>query len=455
VGTIYLGDDPETRAPFAPRLERHALTIAGSGAGKGACQIIPNLLRWPDSVLVVDPKGEAAEATAAFRADHFGQKVAVLDPFHYAAGVEQFRVTFNPLDLAHTVDDLHVLADGLVMRTPHDSQPHWNDSAAEVLAGMLAHLRASDPIARTIASVRPLLRLLTDAKTRAGQLEKMAGTKDAGGLAGDVAARLSRSSNEVSAILSTIQTQTRWLSSPEMVGALTATKGLDLHDLKRGRLSLYLVLPPDKLDLHGRFLRLFVRAALSVMQAKMEDGAHKGTPCLFILDEFYSLGRIGEIQKAAGLMRAYGLHLWPFLQDLGQLEELYGRHGAQTFMGNADAVCCFGIGDAHTAATVSGWLGQVTPQEVRGDALRAARDFEQSAAFGDLVRKGAGADRAFSVEEALIFQRIGRPRLAPDAVMAKVAKDDAGAVARRMLVFRSGRARELVPVPFFAARPAS
>jgi type IV secretory pathway TraG/TraD family ATPase VirD4 len=46
---------------------------------------------------------------------------------------------------------------------------------------------------------------------------------------------------------------------------------------------------------------------------------------LFILDELFSLGYIDEISKAAGLIRGYGLQLWPIPQDIGQLVTLCGR----------------------------------------------------------------------------------------------------------------------------------
>ena len=40
--------------------DRHMLTIAGSRAGKGVSLIIPNLLTYEGSALVIDPKGENA-----------------------------------------------------------------------------------------------------------------------------------------------------------------------------------------------------------------------------------------------------------------------------------------------------------------------------------------------------------------------------------------------------------
>jgi type IV secretion system protein VirD4 len=60
--------------------DRHVVTVAGSRAGKSSTVLIPNLMRYPGSVLVLDPKGELARATAAARR-RMGQRVYVLDPF--------------------------------------------------------------------------------------------------------------------------------------------------------------------------------------------------------------------------------------------------------------------------------------------------------------------------------------------------------------------------------------
>ena len=47
--------------------DRHILTMAGSRAGKGVSLIVPNLLLYPGSALVIDPKGENARITAGRR----------------------------------------------------------------------------------------------------------------------------------------------------------------------------------------------------------------------------------------------------------------------------------------------------------------------------------------------------------------------------------------------------
>src|SRR5277367_6250031 len=67
--------------------DRHLMTIAGSRAGKGVSTIIPNLIEYPGSVLVIDPKGENARHTKNRRSNGsqavrsgLGQDTFVLDP---------------------------------------------------------------------------------------------------------------------------------------------------------------------------------------------------------------------------------------------------------------------------------------------------------------------------------------------------------------------------------------
>ena len=75
------------------RTDKHLLTLAPNRAGKGVSAIIPNLLTWPGSVLVIDPKGENAVVTAR-RRQAMGQAVHVLDPWGITGLA---RASFNPL----------------------------------------------------------------------------------------------------------------------------------------------------------------------------------------------------------------------------------------------------------------------------------------------------------------------------------------------------------------------
>jgi hypothetical protein len=79
------------------RDDRHVLAMAGTGAGKGRTCVIPNLMEWPHSALVIDPKGTNAAVTAARRgagggnvpkSEAMGQKVYCINPFDVNADQE-------------------------------------------------------------------------------------------------------------------------------------------------------------------------------------------------------------------------------------------------------------------------------------------------------------------------------------------------------------------------------
>src|SRR5205085_1351111 len=93
----------------------HVITIAPTRTGKGIGAVIPNLLHYPGSVVVTDPKGENHAVTARRRRE-LGSCVYALDPF----GVVRGTAAFNPLDLVDATspdanDDAWMLADMLVV----------------------------------------------------------------------------------------------------------------------------------------------------------------------------------------------------------------------------------------------------------------------------------------------------------------------------------------------------
>ena len=84
-------------------------------------------------------------------------------------------------------------------------------------------------------------------------------------------------------------------------------------------------------------------------------------PALFLLDEFAAPSRLEAVERAMGLMAGYGLQLWPILQDMSQLKDLYGER-AGTFIANAGVQQVFGVNDFKTAK----WLSQMIGQETTG-----------------------------------------------------------------------------------------
>ena len=55
--------------------DRHTVTVANSRGHKGVSAIIPTLIKYKGSTIVIDPKGENAAITAEYRAKQLGQDV--------------------------------------------------------------------------------------------------------------------------------------------------------------------------------------------------------------------------------------------------------------------------------------------------------------------------------------------------------------------------------------------
>ncbi|WP_262300146.1 type IV secretory system conjugative DNA transfer family protein [Microvirga sesbaniae] len=402
-GSVRLGRSMFDDALIGLDDDRGLLTIASNRSGKGRAAIIPNLLTWPGSVVVVDPKGTNAAVTAARRGkgggrvtESLGQPVHVLDPFGIVAGVQS--AAFNPLssvDLAgnRAKEDIGLIADALVVPSgPGDS--HWDEGARSIIAGVIAHLlgvyasplrvMGHDKKMPSLVDVRAALRQDPDG------LDSMFGAMMknpvAGGLAQAAAALVSTAGpNERGSLFTTALRNTAWLDSVAMAGVL-GQSDFKMSDLKAAPMSVYVVLPPDLLDEHSRFMRLFVN--LTVRAAS--QGGKSRVPILLVMDEFYSLGSLGSLAKASGALAGYGLKLWPILQNLSQLRELYPQNW-QTFFANAGAVQIFGVNDRGTAQEIVATLGQaVWLETVDARQMKMTANLLEAAELEQLTERGSG-----------------------------------------------------------------
>ncbi|MGR3366713.1 type IV secretory system conjugative DNA transfer family protein [Sagittula sp.] len=368
---LLIGRNPHTGRLLHYDGPAHLITLAPTRAGKGVGTVIPNLLAAERSVLVIDPKGENARIAGEARR-RFGT-VHVLDPFevsgHLSAAYNPLdRLTPDSLDLG---EDAASLTEALVMDPPGQvTEAHWNEEAKAILGGLIMFCVChEDRDRRSLATVREYLTLPPE-KLRA-LLELMQDSDEAGGLIARAANRfLGKADREAASVLSNAQRHTHFLDSPRIARCL-ARSDFAFSDLRHRITSVFLVLPPNRMDAYSRWLRLLVSQALQDIARDAESltantGAQSAsprlrTPTLFLLDEFAALGRLEAVERAMGLMAGYGLQLWPILQDMSQLKDLYGDR-AGTFIANAGVQQVFGVNDFETAK----WLSQMIGQETAG-----------------------------------------------------------------------------------------
>ena len=336
--------------------EGHVLTVAPTRSGKGVGCVIPNLLDHPGSVLVTDPKGENYAVTARWRRE-IGQRVHAFDPFDVVGG----DAAYNPLDLIdadspEAVDEARMLADMIVLPEARGGeQLFWNEEARAVLTGLILHVAAnSPPELRTLAHVRTLLTLAPE--PFAELLKEMRDSESAGGLVSRSAARiLQKAEKERSGVISTAQSHTHFLDSPRMARVMGRST-LDLSALKTDAVSVYLILPSDRLEAYARWLRLMISCSLLAIARARGQPKER---VLFLLDEFAHLGKMHPVQRDIGLAGGFGVAFWLIVQDLSQLRSTYGDAWS-TFLANADILQAFGTNDWDTAEYLSKMTGEQT-----------------------------------------------------------------------------------------------
>ncbi len=418
-GDILLGTSFfEPRWKVGLRDDRGLLTLASTRSGKGRSAIIPNLLTWPGSALVIDPKGTNAAVTAHRRAhgggrvtEFLGQDVYVLDPFRITPWGKSEK--FNPLSAidmdAETVrEDIDAIADALIV-SGSDKDAHWDESAKAIISGLIAHLLMKgkdDGRVATLLDVRSALR--KEAKYLDGLFGEMALNNEAGGLAAAAAATFSNAGvRERGSFFTTIMRNTAWLDSLAMQRVLGGESEFLISQLKEKPTTIYVVLPPELLDAHSRFMRLFVNLSL---QAASKGG--KGEfETLYILDEFFSLGKLDGIQRAAGGLASYGVRLWPIVQNLTQLHENYAQNW-ETFFSGAGAVQAFGVNDMATADYLVRQLGR---QTIKHGVQKEIYNLREADEIGRDTARELGRQIVFrSGDDPLLLKRIDYDKAFPE-----------------------------------------
>jgi type IV secretory pathway TraG/TraD family ATPase VirD4 len=372
--------------------DRHVFIGSGTRGGKGISVVIPNLIRWPGSVVVIDPKGENAIVTARRRANGsrfckgMGQKVRILDPFDTVESpLDQFtdlKCAFNPMseiraDREESVDIAGRIADSIIV-SEGSSDSFFDDAAKGLLKALILHVATSrdfTPAQRTLVTVRRYV-LAGDLKARRlAQLNAapnkkipsgyfflaaaMMRNEAFGGVISDYGARLrdlDASPRTLASIVQVATTNTDFIESPGMKRCLAQSDFL-LSELKldpKGT-SLYVTLPQRYMGTHYRWLRMMTALIIAEME-QVRGQPRCGYPVLMMLDEFPALRRMQTIENAAAQIAGFGVKLVFVAQTLAQLKDIY-KDNWETLLANAGLKMFFFNDDHFTRQYVSSLIG--------------------------------------------------------------------------------------------------
>jgi type IV secretion system protein VirD4 len=239
----------------------HTAIFAPTGAGKGVACVIPFLLACRDSLVCTDFKGELAILTAEHRR-RMKQQIVLLDPWHLVAKQPD---TFNPLqfihkDSPHALDDIRDLAEALVVATGKETDPHWNESGKIVLAGAIAAVvQFADDDDRSLQTVR---NVIANPEKMAQVCKLNQGSDAWDGMLARIGYQMSHyKDKELSSVMTTCNRHLSFLDTPA-VAASTRTSTFDPAQLRKGKMTVYLVLPLEHARAQAGLLRMWVASML-------------------------------------------------------------------------------------------------------------------------------------------------------------------------------------------------
>jgi type IV secretion system protein VirD4 len=308
--------------PILDTGDGHLITVAPTGSGKGTGCIIPALLRYQGPVIVVDPKGENYAVTAQ-RRRQMGQEVFLLDPFEICDTEERHR--FNPLDLANPhsprfVEDISTLT-SLISISQQDNTGNfmfWDGMGRSLItAAILDVLSMEDSDDASLGAVRNLINSPLDTLQERAKRWRKEGIPELRRL---TALLLSPADETIGGYLAHAIRQLDFLKGKQMEEHFSCSD-LDLNKIYDGSpVTIYLVLPADKLESHAALLRLWIGTFISIITRRRTLPPQH---TLLLVDEAAQLGYLPQLKQAITLLRGFGVRVWTFWQDISQIKNLY------------------------------------------------------------------------------------------------------------------------------------
>ncbi|MBJ7409375.1 MAG: type IV secretory system conjugative DNA transfer family protein [Phenylobacterium sp.] len=368
----------------------HVLLYAPTRTGKGVGVVIPNLLDWPDSAVVLDIKRENYEASAGFRAAH-GQAVHLFDPLAPDGRTSRF----NPLAYIdrgspiEVLDELQKIA-GMLFTAPERTDPFWAEASRTGFVGVGAYVAETPELPFTIGE---MYRQLTvgNPRTRFPDIIADRAARNQPLSAGCVNALTdfcAASENTFASVRQTLTSRLNLWLNP-LVDAATRESDFDLRRLREAPTTLYLGASPDNLARVQPLYNLLFQQLVDLNTRHLPRQEREPRQILVLLDEFARLGSAPVIARGFSFVAGYGLRFLAVLQSPSQLRAEYGHDIAEEIISNCGVEVVFAPKELKVAQELSDRLGYYTtgsqsrsrPSVLLAGGRRTTTDSEQRRAL--------------------------------------------------------------------------
>lgn len=378
------------------------ITFGPPGQGKSQ-SLMRNLLTMKGGALVLDIKGELFEKTAVWRRENVGPvyRFAPADPLN--------SIHFNPLDtirrtsVADAFEDAQTLVDLLMVPKDVGAKDYWDRRGLELLADALLDAVLFNDGPSTMSSVFDRLYLNSEVDRNEGhrppprRTQRSARRKRAmpveekseleywldhlqqtgvSKLKNTATALRTMPPKVRESVTDTARSHVGTWQSPR-IEELSGQTTFDPLSLRHESATLYICITLKELAQYRSFFRALIGQTFYALCR--EDVGRDAPVVTFFLDEMPKLNNLDVLESALDMGRGYGVRMWMFAQNFGQLVEHYKNPDG--FLDNTLVRQFMGISPKR-ALELSKQLGErhglidgerkplVFPHELTGDAFR-------------------------------------------------------------------------------------
>lgn len=349
--THYLGTDLRKVG-----INKNILVVGGSGSGKTACYIKPNIMQCLGSYIITDPKGELYKETSQFlKSEGYDVKAFNLVNPTYS---DFYNPIYN-ICSDQDVDTLaHILVTGANKEGGGGDDPFWDNTAKMLISATIYYVLSVLPLEQQ--NIGSCLNIIRQGGADSSIFEKLF----IDDLMPEHPGRIQYESFKTAAdktmqsiVISSIS-KMRVFDMPA-IQRITSSNSINFRDVAKKKTVIYVITSAAE-STYDFVSTMFFSQMFSILYKQADDyGSRLPNQVYFLLDEFANIGQIPDFQKKLSTTRSLGISISIIVQSLDQLEALY-KDSYENILGNCDTQLLLGTNSQKTAEYFSKSLGQTT-----------------------------------------------------------------------------------------------
>ena len=295
--------------------KENLIIVAPTGQGKSTGFVIPNIILAQNySTVVVDPSGEIYDATASSM-QRMGYNVKLWSPERKESH------SFNILNNIKSIKDAGMVGDSLMSRLASQSSPIWHKAGGTLLQSIFYYLYLKSELNnQNYMNMTNVIRFLT--KTYEEQELLMDSVADSN--LDFLYSGFRDANKEAKGGIQLMAKEGVELFLEDKVKRITDRHNMDFKELREKKTIFYLMFPELEIEYYSPLLQVFFGQLFHFANKNRE-----GYEIFTIIEEAGNMGKIPNLPKATTTLRKFGVSISLVLQELSQLDVIYGKENAE------------------------------------------------------------------------------------------------------------------------------